>query len=106
MEQLLPKFHARFGYYEPDEYKDWLDHVGFKANLVESSPADMIFSGKEAVKAFIRATWVPVTARIPEDLLQDFIEELANTYISRHPTDSAGLVHIPLRRLEVDATKV
>jgi trans-aconitate methyltransferase len=104
--KYFQEFTFPFGFYTPDEYKDLLKRIGFKANAVESTPAEMIYEGKEGLKGFIRATWVPLNNRIPEDLLPNFIEELADIYIKNYPPDDAGLVSIPLQRLEVDATKV
>ena len=109
--KFFQEFTWPFGYYEPDEYLDYLEWdylecVGLKALRVESVPTEMILSGKEGVKAMIRATWLRFTSRIPEALRQDFIDELANKYVEIHPTDSVGLVHFPLTRLEVDALKV
>lgn len=45
----------------------------------------MIEEEKEGLKGFVRSTWVPLTNRIPEDLLPDFVEELAQTYIESYP---------------------
>lgn len=73
---------------------------------MQLTPAQMIQEGKEGLKGFVRSTWVPLTNRISEDLLPDFVEKLAQTYIESYPLDSAGLVHIPFKKMEVDATKV
>lgn len=65
----------------------------------------MNHNGKEGLKAWIRTTWHPYTARVPENLHQDLINDLADTYIEMNPADSAGLIHVWLTRLEVEATK-
>lgn len=103
--QYFQGFTIPFGFYDPDEYKDLLKSVGLTVNFVESTPSEMVHAGKEGLKGFIRSTWVPLTNRIPENLLPDFVDELAEIYIESYPLDSAGLIHIPLKRLEVDATK-
>jgi trans-aconitate methyltransferase len=104
--QYFQGFTIPFSFYDPDEYQNLLKRVGLIGN-VQLTPDEMIQEGKEGLKGFIRSTWVPLTTnRIPEDLLPDFVEELVQTYIESYPLDSAGLVHIPFKKLEVDATKV
>ena len=103
--QYFQGFTIPFSFYDSDEYQDLLKRVGLIGN-VQLTPAQMIQAGKEGLKGFIRSTLVHLTNRIPEDLLPDFVEELAQIYIDSYPLDTAGLVRIPLKILEVDATKV
>lgn len=63
----------------------------------------MIQKGKEGLAAWIRTTWLPYTQRVPEELREEFIEELVDKYVENHPLDDEGYVHVPMMRLEVEA---
>ncbi len=98
-------FSSPHGFYGPEEYKDWLKDVGLKAKRVELIPRDMIHKRIEGLKAWIRTTWLPYTERIPEDLRQEFIDDIVNRYVEKYPPDNAGLIHVQLIRLDVEAEK-
>ena len=99
-------FSLPYGFYGDDEYKEWLNQVGLKPTSVKLIPQTMLQKGKEGLIGWIRTTWLPLTSRIPEELQQEFIEDLANTYVESHPPDSDGFVCVPMTRLKVEATKV
>jgi trans-aconitate methyltransferase len=92
-----------YGFYGPEEYKDWLEQAGLKAKRVELIPKDMAQKGKEGLSAWIRTTWLPYTQRVPEGLREEFIGEVADKYVENHPLDKDGYVHVPMMRLEVEA---
>ena len=52
----------------------------------------MVQKGVEGLKSWIRTVWLPYTQRIPEDLREEFIDELATRYIELHPLDTEGMV--------------
>lgn len=99
-------FSSPHGFYGPEEYKGWLEDVGLKTKKVEIIPRDMIHKRIEGLKAWIRTTWLPYTERIPEDLRQEFIDDVVNRYVDKHPPDSEGFIHVQLKRLDVEAEKV
>lgn len=94
-----------YGFYGPEEYVDLLAKAGLKARRVELIPKDMVHKGKEGLSAWIRTTWLLYTCRVPEELRDDFIDELADTYIAENPPDPEGLVHVQMIRLEVEAER-
>jgi trans-aconitate 2-methyltransferase len=61
--------------------------------------------------AFSNATlhWVHdhhrVLQRVPEPLRERFVADLAASYLALHPLDEAGLAHVAMVRLEVEAVK-
>ena len=59
----------------------------------------------EGLCAWIRTTWLPYTQRVPENLRNTFINELADRYTAHHPLDSDGNIHIEMVRLEIEAQK-
>lgn len=101
------KYFADFSYpysfYGPEEYRSWLERAGLKAKRVELISKDMVQEGTEGLKAWIRTTWLPYTEMIPEDLRQEFIDDIVNKYVEKYPPNSAGLIHVPLMRLDVEA---
>jgi len=91
-------------FYSPEEYSQWLSQAGLKALRVELLSKDMVHS-KAGLEGWIRTTWLPYLERLPEDMRQVFIGEVADRYIERNPLDSDGIVHMQMIRLEVEAEK-
>jgi len=104
--EYFTDFSSPHGFYGPEEYKSWLKDVGLKAKKVELIPRDMIHKRIEGLKAWIRTTWLPYTDRIPEDLRQEFIDDMVNRYVDKYPPDSRGFIHVQLIRLDVEAEKM
>lgn len=96
-----------FGYYfyGPEEYPQWLEQAGLKKIRVELIPKDMIHKGKDGLMGWIRTTWLPYTHKIPENLREEFISEIAEEYIRQYPIDKNGKLHVAMVRLEVEAVK-
>ncbi|ARV57258.1 hypothetical protein BZZ01_00215 [Nostocales cyanobacterium HT-58-2] len=104
--EYFQDFTSPFGFYDPEEYEKLLESVGLKANRVESILTHIIYQGKEDIVRHALAIDHYLTNRIPKDLLPEFVDDLANTYIEFSQKDTTGLIYIPLRKLEVEATKV
>lgn len=99
-------FVSRKGFYNPDEYKEMLTRVELKAQRIDLVPKDMIFQGKEEFRGFIRTTGNPdYLTKLPESLRETVVNEIVDTYLEEYPLNSAGLIYIPMLRLEVEATK-
>ncbi len=98
-------FRFPYGFFAPDEYRTWLDRADLVTLRVELIPKDMIQTGREGLASWFRATWLPYTERVPEDLRHDFIFEVVDRYIRLHPLDDEGNVHVGMVRLEVEAEK-
>ncbi len=98
-------FSFPYGFYGPDEYREWLVQAGLVPRRVELVTRDMALEGCEGLAAWIRTTWLPFTQRIPEELRDSFVDELADEYVKIYPPDEEGLVHIDMMRLMVEAEK-
>ena len=61
--------------------------------------------GREGFLGWIRTVWHPFIHRVPESKQQEFIRQAADLYLTNHPMDMEGLVHIDVVRLEVEAIK-
>jgi trans-aconitate 2-methyltransferase len=100
--RYFTNFSFPYGFYGPEEYTAWLDHVGFKVKRIELIPKEMLHKGKEKLAAWIRTTWLPYTQRLPEELREEFIDEIADQYIENNPVDNDGFIHVKMMRLEVE----
>lgn len=94
-----------YAFIGPQEYKRLLVDADLKPVRIDLFPRDMKFPGAEGMSGWIRTTWLPYTERIPVEMLDDFIKEITNRYLVRYPTDSEGVVHLDMIRLEVEAQK-
>ena len=99
-------FTLPYGFYGPGEYREWLQEAGLTPTRVELVPKDMVHQGREGLAGWIRTTWLPFTQRIPEEMRDQFIDELVNEYVQIHPPDEKGLVHVNAIRLEVEAENI
>ena len=91
-------------FYEVDEYKSLLEQSGLKTQRVESKQIHMSFQGKEGLTGFIRSTLNAITARIPEELRQEFIRDLVDKSVENNPPDSRGSIYLPHMLLEAEAS--
>ena len=95
-----------YGFYGVDEYERWIAEAGFKIRRGELIPKDMKHKGKDGFAGWIRSTWLPYLSRVPEQMKEEFIEDILEAYLVRHPPDEEGLVHVDMVRLEVEAFKL
>ncbi len=82
-----------------------MDEAGFIDRRVELMDKDMAHDGIEGLKGWIRTTWLPYTARLDEPIRDEFIDELAESYLRIEPLDAQGKAHVAMVRLEVEACK-
>ncbi len=92
-----------YAFCSPEQYDRWLSEAGLEPRRIELIPKDMRQPGREGLAGWIRTTWLPYTERIPEELREEFIEEVVSLYLQRFPIDAGGLVHVSMVRLEVEA---
>ncbi len=98
-------FKFPYSFYKPDAYQNWLKKANLEPLRVELIPKVMTQNGLNGLKSWIRTTWLPYTQRLPDELKEDFINELVLKYINDHPLNEDGLVVIDMKRLEVEALK-
>ena len=92
-------------FYNPEEYTVLMHQAGLVAERVELFPKDMKFNGAEGLAGWVRTTWLPFTDRVPIEVRRKFVDMIVNRYLERHPTDAAGVVHVGMMRIEVEAHK-
>jgi trans-aconitate methyltransferase len=98
-------FDFRYAFFGPEEYRAWLEEAGLSPLRVELIPKEMVQPSPAGFVGWIETTWHPYLERIPEDLRCDFISEIVDRYLSEHPLDDEGRVHVGMVRLEVVAKK-
>jgi trans-aconitate methyltransferase len=87
----------------PEDYLVLLPRCGLRplrAVLVEK---DMVHDGPEALRAWMRTTWMPVLALLPEPLRPTLVEAVVARHLARRPPDAQGRTHAAMVRLEVEA---
>lgn len=99
-------FTVPYHFYGPDDYELWLVQQGFRSERVELVQKDMVQSGRDGFKGWLRSTWFPYTDRLPVALREQFLDEVTASYIADWPLDAAGNTHTRMVRLEVAATLV
>ncbi|ARV57856.1 SAM-dependent methyltransferase [Nostocales cyanobacterium HT-58-2] len=99
-------FSFPYSFYGPEEYKDWLKDAGLEAKRVELISKDMTHSGLAGLAGWIRTTWFPYTQSVPQEMREQFITEIVETYVQDYPITEDGLTHLEMVRLEVEAEKL
>jgi trans-aconitate 2-methyltransferase len=96
-------FSSPYHFFGPDEYGAWLPRAGFRATRAELVDKDMQHAEDEAFRGWLRTTWFPYMDRLPVDLRETFLVELAAAYLAVCPADAQGVIHVRMVRLEVEA---
>ncbi len=99
-------FSSTYGFYGPEEYREWLNEVNLTEKRIELIPKDMRHKGVEGFAGWIRTTWLPYTHRVPSELRQEFTSQVIENYLQHHPVDRDGFVHVKMVRLEVEAANI
>jgi trans-aconitate 2-methyltransferase len=94
-----------YGFYDKNEYRAFLVQAGLVPIRVELFDRDMKHQGAEGLAGWVRTTWLPFTDRLPEELRAKFVAEIVQRYLSEHPADAEGVVHVGMMRIEVEAFK-
>jgi trans-aconitate 2-methyltransferase len=98
-------FEFPYGFHGPAEYAEWLADAGLMPVRIDLIDKDMRHNGRDGFAGWIGTTWLPYLERIPDHRRDAFMDALIDEYLRRHPMDGAGIVHVLMRRLEVEAVK-
>jgi trans-aconitate methyltransferase len=104
--RYFEEFSFTYGFFGPEEYGQWLEEAGLSTVRVELIPKDMSYQKREDFAGWIRTTWLPWMAQLPEQEKPAFINACIDEYLGMYPADSDGSVHIGMVRLEVVAKKI
>lgn len=86
-----------------EDYEKWLPGSGYKAKRIELIAKDMVHENVESLKGWLRTTWFPYTAPLPDTKKEEFLDRIVEQYINTIPVDSQGRTHVKMVRLEVEA---
>ena len=98
-------FEYPWGFYAPKEYEAWCAEAGLVVRRAELLPKDMLQQGREGLAGWIRTTWMPFTARVPDARRDAFIREAVDRYLEAHPLNARGEASVRMVRLEVEAAR-
>jgi trans-aconitate 2-methyltransferase len=104
----LPYFNglkSPYNFYSVEEYNSFMSKTKFRDVKVELVEKDMQHKGREGVTGWIRSTWHPYTQELPEELREEFIDDLFNEFDKNFPADKNGFYHAKAKRLIVEARK-
>jgi trans-aconitate methyltransferase len=103
--EYFAEFQFHYGFYAPDEYREWLIEAGLEPQRLELIPKDMAHPSIDAFAGWIRTTWIPWIQSVPESRREEFIAAVVKSYVSQNLPDEQGRVHVNMVRLEVEAAK-
>jgi trans-aconitate 2-methyltransferase len=98
-------FEVPFGFYGPEEYRLWLDRLGFTVDRLELIERDVTHQGREVFEGWLRTTGMPYIHRVEPDRRQEFLRQIVDDYLRENPIDAQGLIHVRMVNLLVKATK-
>lgn len=103
--EFFDGFTFPYAFLGPEEYRTLLIEAELKPLRAELFPKYMKLAGAEGLAGWIRTTWLPYTERIPLEQRDLFVKEIVKRYLTNHPADAVGVVHLGMMRLEVEACK-
>lgn len=103
--QYFTDFEFPFTFLGVDDYQVLLKDAGFSVIRVELIPKVMTHDEKSGLEGWIRTTWLPYTERIPTEQRDEFIEEVAASYLDKVPLAADGKAHVAMVMIEVEAEK-
>lgn len=99
-------FNFPWGFYDDLDYKKWLIETGFSIKRVELIPKIMLHQNRNAFEGWIRMTWLQYINRIPKNMQDNFISDIAVAYLKSHPANENGMIRLKMLRLEAEAIKL
>ena len=94
-----------FGLYGPEEYRKWVEEVGFVVERVDLIDRDVLHKGRAAFEGWLRTTGMVYIQRIEPEHQQQFLDEMVDGYIKANPIDAQGWIHVQMTNLLVMARK-
>ena len=103
--RYFEEFSFTYGFFGPEEYREWLEDAGLEPIRAELIPKDMSYQKREDFAGWIRTTWLPWMSQLPEREKPAFINACIDEYLEMFPADPDGSIHIGMVRLEIVAKK-
>jgi trans-aconitate methyltransferase len=103
--EYFTDFQFSFGFYGPQEYTTWISEAGLKPIRIELIPKVMSYDHRDGLAGWVRTTWLPYIARVPDERKDKFIATIVDRYIIKNQLDSENKICVQMMRLEVEAVK-
>jgi trans-aconitate methyltransferase len=100
---FLKGFTLPWNFLGPEDYLTLLPRCRFRPRRVELLEKDMVHDGPQELRSWMRTTWMPVLARLPDPLRPALLDAVIGHHLTRRPPDAAGRTHVAMFRLEVEA---
>jgi trans-aconitate methyltransferase len=97
-------FSFRYSFNDVETDRRYLEQAGLRPIRLALAPKDMTHQGPAGLASWVRTTWLPFTQRLPFDQQAHFIDAFVQAYLVKHPLDEQGRAHVPMVRLELEAT--
>ncbi len=101
--EYFEDFTFPYGFHGPEEYRQWLEKLGFTIRYIRLVPKDMVHENREKFTGWLRTTWLPYLQRVEADNQAEFIEEVVTAYMGHR--DPQEPVHTEMVRLEYLAVR-
>lgn len=98
-------FQFSYGFYEPQEYTNWIGEAGLSPVRIELIPKVMTYDQRDGLAGWVRTTWLPYIERVPDGKKEEFIAALVDRYIMKNQPDGEDKIRVQMMRLEVEAVK-
>jgi trans-aconitate 2-methyltransferase len=104
--QWLEPFDVPWYFRAPEDYAAVLPRSGFRIQRAELVPKQMLRDSADDLGAWLRTTWMPVMARVPEARRSELVATLVERHLEHHPPDAQGRTSTAMVRLEVEAEAI
>ncbi len=94
-----------YGFYGPEEYREWLKEAGLAIDDVELVEKNIIHADRSKFTGWLRTAWLPFANRVSEACRREFLEAVTDEYLAENPCSRNGEVHVRAIRLQVQAHK-
>lgn len=88
----------------PIKFITYADEVGLFLKRVENIIVDEVFSNKAEFAAWIGG-WLAHLKHLPQNLHQEFLEEIVDSYLEKHPIDNENQLHYIGYWIEIELLK-
>lgn len=93
-----------FSLITPSKFATYAEEAGLLIKRIEIITVDEVFPSKTAFSAWMRG-WMSRLKQLPKELHQEFLEEIIDCYLKKHPIDAENKLHYIDYWMEVELLK-
>lgn len=97
-------FSNPFTLVSPSQFATYAEEANLLIKRIEIITVDEIFSSKDAFAAWMTG-WMSYLKQLPKKLHKEFLEEIIDCYLEKHPIDSENQLHYIDYWMEVELLK-